>query len=276
MRNSLLFGLLILAAAGPAAAPADKAADGTDIPQPTFMERRFDAAIPLIHSALGGLPGDLSPKVFSAKTSADVLARMRVKSLGCAWFALKVTDADIAGFDLSEGRVCRVVLGYRSLSPARRLAIGSQTADVADKVLVTFDPKEAPVAAAATRVILEIKPTELYIANHPDLTKPTVEAIRAEHYIDGMTEEQALLVNDGPGVYAIVLTPLLHSGGFAATGGLLSAPSGGGEWITKSLNVRGKSRDAVIAAAKERDWAASKIRLLPKGAEAEVKEIPDR
>ncbi len=161
IRGVGIFVALICISAAPSAAPVRKAADGSRLPAVTYAQKPPEIKSDLSAPTLTELKRMLlvppekafKGKLFSTEVSKTVLiprmtrieeaissqrgtgmsgmrgAREEVKhsrhvtdNLGAEWFTWGIADADVAGFDLEQGVVSRLVLYYKSQSKAHKIA----------------------------------------------------------------------------------------------------------------------------------------------------------
>ncbi|MDB5331485.1 MAG: hypothetical protein JWP03_2636 [Phycisphaerales bacterium] len=184
---------------------ARKSADGVDLPAAS-AQRNFRTTVPVAAAVLGERPEELG-RVYNAKRSAALLAHKTKEDLGCEWFVPGVEGADVAGLGLTDGRVTKVVLFFEVAAPLRLANLHKQIDAHSDSsVKVTFVTLPTENKKQSLRLTFEVDPLEFYLFNHP--TDPKIaDALRRHEWVEGMTDEQALMVGDGPGKYAATFDP---------------------------------------------------------------------
>ncbi len=197
--------LLVLTCDGSrAASPARLSADGVEFPAAP-PERKFRPKVALAGAILGQRPEDVG-RVFNAKKSAALLAKRTTQDLGSDWFILKTDSADIAGLTLTDGRVSRVVLFYEVASTLKINNLRKQVEANADPaVKVTVKPIEHD-RKQSLMIVFEVDPVEFYLAVHT-IDPKIADALRKRTWTPEMTDDQALLIGDGPGKYLAIFGP---------------------------------------------------------------------
>lgn len=211
--------------AAPAAAPR-KSADGLDLPA-AAPQRMFMPKIALVGAILGQRPEDVG-RVFNAKKSAALLARHTKQDLGCDWFVLNIDGADIAGLTLTDGRVSKVALYYETVNQTRESHLRKQVEGAADgviKVAIKAIKREND-KKQSLMIEFEVNPIDFYLATHT-LDPKVADALRQHIWIAEMTDEQALLIGDGPGKYAAIFASDNKGDGTGA--GTVFADGGGAD-----------------------------------------------
>lgn len=191
-------------ARGAATQNARKSADGVELP-PALPQRKFHPAVPLAGQILGQKPEEVG-RVFNCKHSAALLAKRTSQDLGCEWFVINVSGADVVGLGLTDGRVSRLVLFYAVASPTKIANLRKQIESKPDPLVkATICPIEVD-KKPSLKIIFEAEPIEFYLAGHP-VDAAVADALRRRTWIESMNDEQAMLVGDGPGKYQATFGP---------------------------------------------------------------------
>jgi hypothetical protein len=112
----LTLSMLALASAAMADDSAPKprvSTDGVEYPS-VVGEQRFKTMLPLVRDKLGATPEEFKLRIFDAKKSKTLLERHSERPLDCDWFALGLANADIVGLDLTDGRISRIKLIFKT------------------------------------------------------------------------------------------------------------------------------------------------------------------
>ncbi|HET6249891.1 MAG TPA: hypothetical protein VFE47_19530 [Tepidisphaeraceae bacterium] len=201
---SLLSGFLLAStlttfAATPPPAPTHLSADSVDLPTPSAHQ--FHAKIPYASVILGAKPEELG-RVFNAKKSEALLAKRCTEDLGCDWFVLNAEGADVVAFRLTDGRISKAALVFETVNATRVENMRKQLEAHADKaVKVDVKPIEGDGKKLSLVIMYEVDPLEFYLGTHTVDAK-IAAALRQHTWVEGMTDEQATMVGDGPGKYA--------------------------------------------------------------------------
>jgi len=204
-------------ASAAAAPPPKKSADGLELPT-AIPERKFHVIFPYAGQILGERPEEVG-RVFNSKRSAALLAKHTGEDLGCDWFVINAAGADLAGLGLSDGRVTKLVLFYEVATPMKVSNIRKQIESKNDRAVhaalktIGDDKKQSLV------VTFDVDPVEFYLAYHP-IADSVAAALRQHVWDPAMTDEQALLIGDGPGKYQATFAPDSATGD-AKTGSVL-------------------------------------------------------
>jgi hypothetical protein len=199
---STLLLVTIVSIARGATAPSSTrtSADGVELPA-AVSERKFHATVPYASVILGERPEEVG-RVFNARKSAALLAKHSAEDLGCDWFVLNADGANVVGLRLTDGQVSKAVLFYEAVTQARVENVRKQFAAHPDRA-VKVDVK--PIAGDGKKLSLaltfEVEPLEFYLATH-SVDAKIAAALRQRTWVEGMTDEQATIVGDGPGKYA--------------------------------------------------------------------------
>ena len=200
----LTYGLCASATNAAAMPTVRKSADGLELPVAS-PERKFHVVFPYAGQILGERPEDVG-RVFNCKHSAVLLAKHTSEDLGCDWFVINAAGADIAGLGLTDGRVTKLVLFYEVASPMKvaniRKQIETKNERAVHAVLKTIgeDKKQSLM------VTFDVDSIEFYLAYHP-ADDAVAAALRQHIWNPAMTDEQALLIGDGPGKYLATFAP---------------------------------------------------------------------
>jgi len=191
--------LMVVAVAGMRAGAAvpQASSDGVSFPAPDT--RKVEVELPAIHDKLGCLPGEMG-RVFNSVKSANVLSKHVAVPLDCEWFVLGFHGADVAGFDLENGRVNRIVLAWQHPAPGPANAIVKQLSKVKGGEVsrhqtvrpTTKGGGEIPVIVDITepRIMFAVDPVEWYVL-YNTVPPKIADAMRSRVPIEGMTIDQA-------------------------------------------------------------------------------------
>ena len=229
------FGWILLMAAIGAApatrptAPQRLSADRVPFPDATSK------AVPMVDLAPGRTqlkdvatlllrrPDEIGVKVYSAAKSREMLrSRLTYKretanvshvttgtetthgtatmrgAMDAQWFAITLGNADVAGLELTDGIITRIILFYKDARVAARMGGEYLTGEPC--------PWCAVNDGGAVRLEAAVSPLVLYLATHPNLSQPIREAMIDTNPVHGMTIEEALItfgkpeqISDGPG-----------------------------------------------------------------------------
>jgi hypothetical protein len=179
--------------------------DGTPYPQAGPL--KFHASLPYLASKLGGLPEQMGGRIYSVENAADVLKRAEIdpSTLECKWFVLASGAADIVEFDLSNGRITRIIAVDRTANSSLADSISNQWKELVAR-FPAADPNTAmaknttkgpdvPVTATVSpeRIEFHVDPVAWYLL-YNDVPTDIAAAMSAKKPIQGMTVEEANLV----------------------------------------------------------------------------------
>jgi hypothetical protein len=195
----LTFILFAFVGAGAAATPG-RSNDGTPFPE-AVKDRMVKIDLPGIGDKLGCLPPEMG-RVFDSSKSVLVLKKHIGDPVPEKWFALGFRNADVASFDLTDGRVTRIVLRKSKPSIDFANAIARQVAKLDGAKLVAHQTISAknPAGASPILVNIDIDPTAaafevdavVWYLLHHDVPAPIASAMRQKLPVKGMTLNQAL------------------------------------------------------------------------------------
>lgn len=202
--------------AGPASA-VRKSADGLELPA-AAPDRKFRVVFPYAGQILGERPEEVG-RVFNCKRSEPLLAKRTKEDLGCDWFVVNAAGADIAGLGLTDGRVTKLVLFYEVAAPMKVNNIRKQIESKNDRAVRTSLKTVGEEKKQSLIVTFDVDPIEFYLAEH-SASDAVAAALRQHVWNPAMTDEQALLIGDGPGKYQATFAPDAPTGD-AKTGSAL-------------------------------------------------------
>ncbi len=198
-RLGLIIVFLCLAAAKPAT--ERKSADGLLLP-PAEPEKKLKANLPLIREAIGSRPEELG-RVLNAKKSADVIAKKMPGPMWGDWVVLSAFGSDAAGLTLTDGRVTRIDLYYRTWTAAKEKTILADFAKLGKPV-----PGRSGaylIEVNGVRITADISGSVTFIVNGVDwhllyheVPEPIAKAMKAGKIIKGMSLAQANLAMNQP------------------------------------------------------------------------------
>ena len=214
--------LIVALATSGVVSSSQKSLDGLDLPAPSGPGLATDA--PIITDALGKPLAEVSQHVMSAAKSEAALKRMSGGTITTAWFAPNFHNADVAGFDLTEGCVTRIVLLYKSPTRTRIAGLEKQlAASGARNVEIERTQLAGSAGAPSLLINFRVDPVEWYLSRH-QANAEIAAAMRGRRYVVGMNSEQMDVIGDGPGRYRAIFRRKWHSGGTASSGGPLFDP----------------------------------------------------
>jgi hypothetical protein len=237
---AVVFGPMIHAAlAAPVAATARKSVDGVELP-PAYPDHKFHATVPYASAILGARPEEMG-RVFNVQKSAALLAKHTKEDLGCDWFVLNAQDCDVVGFSLTDGRISKAVLVHEIVTAARVENMKKMLDAHKDPaVKVEVKPIQGDGKKLSLLLTFEVEPLEFYIAAHAVDAK-IAAALRAHTWVEGMTDEQATMVGDGPGRYAAHYPGEAPAGSNSNVGaGTVFAENGGPADLVIIIQARNK------------------------------------
>src|SRR5258708_3050605 len=86
-----------------------RSSDGVEYPQ-AAKELFRTTALPFVQNRLGGLPEEMGGKVINSVQSKETFSKLALGSdFDCAWLLQSFAGAKACGFDLTDGRVTRIV-----------------------------------------------------------------------------------------------------------------------------------------------------------------------
>jgi hypothetical protein len=256
MVGSLFLSAWAEAASAPVpAATVRKSADGLDLPT-AGAERKFHVKIALGGAILGEKPDEVG-RVFGTRKSALLLAKHTRQDLGCDWFVLNSDGADVLGLGLTDGRVSKLVL----VAPAAKVAKLSKQLETYSNPLVRVTIKPIEEENKPSLIVqLEVDPVEFYLATHT-IDGRVADAMRRRTWLAEMTDEQALLIGDGPGKYLATFAPDSSVGGVGA--GTVFAESTAAD-VRLEIQARSK-QDAREQAASRHKNLKTIVKIVPDG-----------
>lgn len=195
MKTRISVLLLALWSCSPAF--GDQSADGVGFPD--APKSLFQAALPIIGNRLGGKIGEMG-RVLNGKKSADIIAkRIKGSEFNCEWFVIGFAGADAGGFDLTDGRVTRIVLYYNQASPIRaqdtvrrmnQIGRGTKPNECVPKNKLGNDvPVHADIGT--TQITFNVDAVEWNLLYH-QASLDIAKAMRSRLPLQGMSEEQAI------------------------------------------------------------------------------------
>jgi hypothetical protein len=206
MSQRLIVLALLTLALSPAAkgeAPR-RSADGVDLP-PVTAPAAFRATLPIVRDKLGAAPEELGGRIYHSATSKDLLAKRSPKASAedGAWFTFGTLGADVVCFDLTGGRVTRLVLIYNQPRPQvqQQVASGMRQAtrapgdDRPDAYAVKNaaaggGPFVVTVRADVDRVTAQLDGVDWALATDKGMPAAIAAAMRARKPAEGMTLDQ--------------------------------------------------------------------------------------
>lgn len=199
--------LAALAFSSLAAAPGGDRKSSDGIPFPEVGKPYLKTSLPAVRDKMGAPPEEMGDHVFNSKTSHELLKRKLKGDLECEWFVVGFGGADIAGFDLTDGRVSRIVLARAQPSPAVAQEIATRIAKMnggkpAQSQVVqprneAGDPLPVEVNSTPDRIEFRIDPIELHLQQRPT-SESVKKAMRAHEPAEGMTIDEAKLLFGTP------------------------------------------------------------------------------
>lgn len=186
----------------PAFAAPRLSADGETFPN--AVPRAFQGDLPLIRDKIGMLPEDLGGKVFNTKKSDKLLGPVLRQKFQSEWFVRGFAGSDVAGFDLTDGRISRIVwvknwpsmamVDSLSAKLAKSARPNEHCIDVANQM-----GHSLPISYVASKAFISFTsdPLEWYLLHHPP-EKSVADAMRSKNPAKGITIEQASMTFGKP------------------------------------------------------------------------------
>jgi hypothetical protein len=200
------FTLFVLACVAAGPAPAARSIDGTQFPE-ADKDRKIMTELPGIGDKLDCLPVELG-RVFDSVKSASMLRKHVAEPVEEKWFTLGFRNSDVASFDLTNGRVTRIVLRKSKPSIDFANAIARQVAKMDGAKLVAHQtiPVKNSLGNGSVLIRIDIDPSaasfevdavDWYLLHH-EVPEQVSAAMRQKVPSKGMTYEQAACVFGEP------------------------------------------------------------------------------
>lgn len=197
--------------AGPASRPATtqavrKAADGAPLPPVQAGGDSSGPQLPIIGDILGKSPEQAFPRgVLSVRRSGKAAKDKLGQAVEGEWFVLSKANPQIISFTLAGGRISKATAYLFGMDDhqkvvALREKVNESPKGVTASVEFVKEGKGGPVYRAS----FALDPVEGYLAAHNE-PKAMADALRGRRWVEGMTEDQQRLANDGPGTYFVEL-----------------------------------------------------------------------
>lgn len=106
----------------------------------------------------------------------------------------------------ADGQVLKAIAYVRPPTPANAAAFSKRLAIDDKRVKVARENVAAPNGSPLIKLTFEAVPVEFYIAAHKP-SDEVADGLRRGVYAAGMTPQEQLMVNDGPGEYEVTVVP---------------------------------------------------------------------
>jgi hypothetical protein len=182
--------MLVLALA--ASPTTRESADSSPFPSVTAQPLALN--LPVIGKRIGARPEEIGGRVYGAKT-AEAWRRQGKAVPDTQWYGQAFGGAAVVGYDLSRGRVSRVVMVFGAERSFEAAMAKLEKAGKVKKDVLTI-PGKVSVAVREIKVdgspaiSLEASTAGWYLLDHPTLPANLATAIKAGQVVPGMDIEQ--------------------------------------------------------------------------------------